>query len=129
MDCASIASVVDVPKWTVSAGVGYEFPMTSYGQWSARLDYAYKSSMQWGTLQLIRTPYKNAIESKKYGVLNGRISLAEIPLSGSARGRISAFGENLTNKKYVVQGIDFGFAGTVVFSQRRTFGIEGAVEF
>jgi iron complex outermembrane receptor protein len=129
MDCASIASVTNVPKWTVSAGVGYEFEPTSYGTWSARLDYAYKSSIQWGTLQLIRTPNKNAIESKSYGVLNGRISLAEIPLSGSARGRISAFGENLTNKKYVVQGIDFGFAGTVVFSQRRTVGVEGAVEF
>jgi iron complex outermembrane receptor protein len=129
MDCADIASAVDVPKWTVSAGVGYEFQPTDYGVWSARLDYSYKSKMQWGTLQLIRTPFKNAIEGKGYGTLAGRISLSEIPLNGSAKGRISLFGENLTNKKYVVQGIDFGFAGTNVFSQRRTVGIEGAVDF
>jgi iron complex outermembrane receptor protein len=129
MDCAGIASIADVPKLTVSGGVGYEFPMTSYGQWQARLDYSYKSSMQWGTLQLIRTPFKSAIASKPFGLFSGRISLAEIPLSGSAKGRLSLYGENLTNKKYIIQGIDFGFAGTDVFGQRRTVGIEGAVTF
>jgi iron complex outermembrane receptor protein len=77
MDCASIAAVADVPKWTVSAGAGYEFPMMSYGQWQVRLDYSYKSAIQWGTLQLIRTPFKNAIAGKGYGVFSGRISLCE----------------------------------------------------
>jgi iron complex outermembrane receptor protein len=129
MDCADIASVVDVPKWTISLGAGYEFPPTSYGTWQIRGDYAYKSSMQWGTLQLIRTPFKNAIAGKPYGVFSGRISLADIPLNGSAKGRLSLYGENLTNRKYTAQGIDFGFAGTKVFAQRRTVGLEGAVEF
>ena len=129
MDCAKIASVVDVPKWTVSAGIGYEFPMTSYGQWQIRGDYAYKSSMQWGALQLIRTPFKTAIAGKPYGVFSGRISLADIPLNGSAKGRLSLYGENLTNRKYTAQGIDFQFAGAKVFSQRRTIGLEGAVDF
>jgi outer membrane receptor protein involved in Fe transport len=104
-------------------------PMTSYGQWSMRMDYAYKSKIQFGTLQLIRTPFKNAIAAPGFGLLSGRISLSKIPLSGAAHGRISVFAENLTNKKYRYQGIDFGFAGVNVFGQRRTVGVEGAVEF
>jgi iron complex outermembrane receptor protein len=129
MDCADIASMVNVPKWTVNFGVGYELPAASYGQWSARLDYAYKSKIQWGSLNLIRMPFKDQIAGKGYGLLSGRVSLQDIPLSGSARGRLTLFGENLTDKKYVTQGIDFGFAGTNVFNTGRTVGIEGSLEF
>jgi iron complex outermembrane receptor protein len=129
MDCSDIASMVNVPKWTVNFGVGYELPAASYGQWSARLDYSYKSKIQWGSLNLIRMPFKEQIAGKGYGLLAGRISLSDIPLTGSARGRLTLFGENLTDKKYVAQGIDFGFAGTNVFNTGRTVGIEGSLEF
>jgi hypothetical protein len=62
-------------------------------------------------------------------VLNGRVSLSDIPLSGSARARLSLYGENLFDKHYVAQGIDFGFAGTNVFNTGREVGIEGSVQF
>jgi iron complex outermembrane receptor protein len=129
MDCSGIAAVVNVPKWTVNFGVSYELPAASYGHWSARLDYSYKSSIQWGTLNLIRTPFKDAIAGKGYSVVNGRVSLSDIPLSGSARARLSLYGENLFDKHYVAQGIDFGFAGTNVFNTGREVGIEGSVQF
>jgi hypothetical protein len=45
------------------------------------------------------------------------------------RGQLAVFGENLTNKKYSIQGIDFGFMATKTYSEPRTFGVEGKVEF
>jgi iron complex outermembrane receptor protein len=129
MDCADIAKVTAAPKTTFSGGVAYVFPRTSYGEWSMRVDYAYKGRTQWGGLDLPSTPFQDEIVGKAYGLLSARIALADIPLDGGARAQLAVYGENLLDKDYVVSGIDFGFMGTQAFGTRRTLGIEGKVDF
>jgi iron complex outermembrane receptor protein len=129
-DCAKIAKFNYFPNTTVGLGASYTLPMTSYGEWSFRTDYAWKSHIYGGTFDLPSTPFQNSIYQKAYGLLSARIALSEIPLAGGdTTAQIALFGENLTNEKYIVQGIDYGFMATAVFGDRRTFGIEGKVNF
>jgi iron complex outermembrane receptor protein len=129
-DCGSIAQFNYFPKTTIGAGASYVLPKTSYGEWSFRTDYAYKSHIYGGTFNLPSTPFRNSIDQKGYGLLSARIALSEIPLAGgNTTATLAIYGENLTDKKYIVQGIDYGFMATAVFGDRRTFGIEGKVNF
>jgi iron complex outermembrane receptor protein len=128
-DCAAIADVTNSPKWTYSLGASYVLPRTSYGLWTARATYSHKTAIEWGTLNLPSTPFKAQVAGKAYGLLGARLTLSEIPLSGAARAQLAIFGDNLTNEKYVLQGIDFGFMAGQTFGLRRTVGVEGKVEF
>ena len=129
-DCAKIAKFNYFPNTTIGLGASYVLPKTSYGEWSFRTDYAWKSHVYGGTFNLPSTPFQNSIYQKAYGLLSARIALSEIPLAGGdTTAQIALYGENLTNKKYIVQGIDYGFMATAVFGDRRTVGIEGKVNF
>jgi outer membrane receptor protein involved in Fe transport len=101
----------------------------SLGELTIRADYAYRSKIESGTFRLPSTPFFDIVRQKGYGLLSARATLADIPLSGNVRGQLAVFGENLTNKKYSIQGIDFGFMATKTYSEPRTFGVEGKVEF
>jgi iron complex outermembrane receptor protein len=127
-DCGAIAEFTAFPKTTADLGVAYSFPV-KHGELSLRGNYTYSGAQEFGTFNLPSSPFKGSIAAKSYGLLSARIALSEIPLSGNARAQLALFGENLTNEKYVNQGIDFGFMGTIVFGDRRTFGIEGKIEF
>ncbi|HEY3694735.1 TonB-dependent receptor [Phenylobacterium sp.] len=129
MDCAAIGKFLGVSKRTASAGAAYVFPRVSYGEWSIRADYAYRSAAQWSLFNLPTTPFQAQIAGKAYGLLSGRIALSDIPLTGNAKAQLSVYGENLTNEHYAVQGIDFGFMATNAFSKPRTFGVEVKADF
>jgi iron complex outermembrane receptor protein len=128
-DCAAIASFIYFPKTTAALGVSYVLPKTSYGEWSFRADYAYKSSSAGEPFALPATPFSSSIFSKAYGLLSAKVARSAIPLSGGAKARIAVYGENLTNQTYLYNGIDYGFMATVLFGDRRTFGIEAKVDF
>jgi iron complex outermembrane receptor protein len=128
-DCAATAAFTYFPKTTANASVTYELPAASYGTWSFFLSYYYQGRTQMSAFKTASLPYKDFVVGKAYGLLNGRIALSDIPLSGAVRGQISLFGENLTNKKYNAQGIDFQSFGTITWGEPRTFGVEGKVQF
>jgi iron complex outermembrane receptor protein len=128
-DCASIASFQYTPSTTAAVGASYTFPKMSYGELTIRSDYSYMGKMESGTFILPSTPFFNSVHQKAYGLLSARATLADIPLTGNSRGQISIYGENLTNKKYSLQGIDFGFFATKTFADRRTVGIEFKADF
>jgi iron complex outermembrane receptor protein len=128
-NCGDVAKFLYVPSTTAGAGVSYTFPTTSYGEFTIRADWVYRSTIESGTLNTPATPFQAIVRQKPYSLFSARATLADIPLSGNARGQLAVFGENLTNKKYIVQGIDFGFMATKTFNEPRTFGIEGKVEF
>jgi iron complex outermembrane receptor protein len=127
-NCAAVADVTASPHQTADFSAVYSFPAQEYGELSVAVDYSYRGKIEWagyaGT-----SPFKNAVRGKSYGLLGARVALSEIPLGGEARAEIAAFGRNLTNEDYVTQGIDFVLFGTKNFGDRRTFGIEGKVEF
>jgi iron complex outermembrane receptor protein len=128
-DCAAIASFTQFAKTTADFSIAYEFPETGLGTPSIRADYSYRGRTQWGTFNLPSSPFQRSIVSKEYGLLGVRASLSDIPLSGDARASLSFFGKNLTDERFNAQGIDFGYMATVNYSEGRTVGIEGKVEF
>jgi iron complex outermembrane receptor protein len=128
-DCAAIASFTQFSKRTVDVSAHYVLPAKSYGEWSFFTAYSYKSAISFSAFNLPSTPFKDRVDAKGYGLLSARIALSDIPLGGEARGQISIFGDNLANKKYVLQGIDFQSFATVTWGTPRTVGIEGKVEF
>jgi iron complex outermembrane receptor protein len=129
-DCAATAKFTTIAKKTGNIGASYALPDTGYGELSFRADYSYKGHTDFGTFNTVSTPFQNVIQGKAYGLLSARIALSDIPLAGGrVHGQISIYGDNLTNKDYVVQGVDIGFAALQVFGEPRTIGIEGKVEF
>jgi iron complex outermembrane receptor protein len=129
-DCAAISTVASTPSTTMDFGAAYDFPSMSYGRVSARVDYSYRGRTEWDTFDATSGgPFKNAIAGKAYGLLSSKVTLADIPISGETRGQISVYGANLTDEHYNAQGIDFVLFGTVNYGLRRTFGIEGKVNF
>jgi iron complex outermembrane receptor protein len=127
-NCAAVADVTATPHKTADFSAVYAFPAQSYGELSLAVDYSYRGAIDWagyaGT-----SPFKASVRGKSYGLLGARVALSEIPLGNNARGEIAVFGRNLTDEDYVTQGIDFVLFGTKNFGDRRTFGVEGKVEF
>jgi iron complex outermembrane receptor protein len=129
-DCADIASFTQFPKTTASVSAHYVFPTVSYGEWSVFVNYYRRSTVDYSTFNLPSTPFKNVVDSRsKYGVLDARLALSDIPLAGGARGQLAIFGKNLTNETYNDGGIDWQSFATILWGMPRTWGIEGKVEF
>ncbi|MCP1470267.1 hypothetical protein J3E64_001955 [Sphingobium sp. OAS761] len=90
------------------------------------MDYSWRSRRWFHTNNLSNlNPFNDRIADSGYGLLSANIVIADIPL-GDAKGQLSLWGENLTDKAYRVQGVDFGalgFAGNVYGTPRR-FGTD-----
>jgi iron complex outermembrane receptor protein len=128
-DCAAIAAFSHFPKTSADFSVNYALPAESYGEWSAQLSFSYKSRIVWGAFNLPATPFRDVIASPGYGLLNGRIALSHIPISKEVQGQLAVVGENLTDKAYRGPGIDFGSSAVTSWGKRRSFMLEGTVEF
>jgi iron complex outermembrane receptor protein len=128
-NCADVAVFSSVPKTTLNIGASYEFGETGYGKWSVRADYVYTGKTRFGSVNNPATNFTLLAARKGYGLVSGRFQLSDIPLSGHARGQLALFGDNLTNKKYSTNTIDWGFMSTSLWGARRTVGVEGKVEF
>jgi iron complex outermembrane receptor protein len=120
-DISSVTTMPQAPENSASLGVQYDFEPFSFGALSMRADVAY-------TDEFVFHPFQNQYNSADERTLvNGRISLSEIPLGSDAGNlRLSLWGKNLTDEEYVDWGIDFssfGFAG-VVFGEPRTYGLD-----
>jgi iron complex outermembrane receptor protein len=127
-DCAAIAEFTYFPKKTGDASIRYEFPAEDYGTWSVFLAYQYRGRTEMSQFDLPSTPFQDVVAAKAYGIVNGRIALSDIPI-GAARAELALFGNNLLNKDYNAQGIDFGSFAAVIFGVPRTVGLEGRIEF
>ena len=118
-----------VPDWTANMGASYEFPRADYGQWSVRADWVYTGKTGFGSVNNAATNFTLLARRKAYSLVSARIQLSDIPLSGSARAQLALYGDNLLNKKYSTNTIDWGFMSTSLWGARRTIGVEGKVEF
>jgi iron complex outermembrane receptor protein len=128
-DCAATAKFLFFPKTTVDLTANYTAPATPYGVWSIYAAYSYKSTIQSSTFLLPSAPYQQLIAQSPYGLLSARIELSDIPISGNVRAQLALFGDNLTDKIYNTQGIDFSTYATANWSIGRTVGIEGKINF
>ncbi|OCC22455.1 TonB-dependent receptor [Croceicoccus estronivorus] len=128
VDVADIAKPAYTARWTARIGGEFEQPL---GDATARLrvDYSYRTSMYVNALDLT-TPFNENIKSPPDNNLRARLSIEDIQLGGSTL-EIGVWGDNLTNEKILVYGIDFGslgFAGAT-FKKPRTYGVDAKISF
>jgi len=103
------------PKWSITLSGQYGIPLGDLGKLIGRLDYAYKTKIYY---QPVNDPLST---QESYGFLNGRLTLAH----SGGDWDISLFGTNLTNKKYIITGLDgraIGFA-LVQYAPPREWGL------
>lgn len=90
------------PKQSASVGLDYVTRLSA-GELRARIDYSVV-----GAHFLFDAPANAAATKvKRYGLLNGRIALANMPVSksGSQTLEVGFWGKNLTNEEYRINGI------------------------
>ena len=115
-DIAAGYRFTNAPKHTVAADVTYDLPRLPVGQLTANVNYTAQSRK-----------YTNAtIAGGKYviggyGLLNARLTLADIP--GLDGVRVALWGRNLTDKDYYVMQFNIGRPGAL-FGEPRTYGVD-----
>ncbi len=126
-DISGITTVSYAPRHSAALGLQYEFPQTSYGLVSARVDVTYKD-------KFVFHPFQNQLDfSDNRTLVNARLSLSDIPLGGddTHQLRVSLWAKNLTDEHYRHFGIDFGALGWAgaLFGEPRSYGIDFRYEF
>ena len=109
------------PKHSLAADVTYDLPPLPIGQltananWTMQSDKFSSSTISGGKFII-----------GDYGLLNGRLTLSEIP--GLEQVRVALWGRNLTDKEYYVFQFNIGRPGAI-FGEPRTYGVDLIVEF
>ena len=114
---------VNRPKWTSTLSAQYETPTYSWGgKLVFRADTNYKSAML-----MINAPISDAeraaMTAPPTWIVNGRLALVDIPVSG-AKAEVALWARNLTNNRALASGADLGFLETATFEPARTFGVD-----
>ncbi len=107
------------PPHKASATVEYDWPQTGFGQPKASVTYGYQSKMD------ASTTIGAVIGS--YGLLDARVSLAEIPVANSKL-RFSLWGRNLTDEDYYTFHFIY-VVPTAMFGEPRSYGADFTLEF
>ena len=130
-DYSDIGKFSYSPSTTANAGAEYSFGDVVGGTLSVRADYTYKSKVHYNVLPGAPfSPFDADIAAPGYGLLDGRIMLANVPL-GAGEATFSLWGKNLTNKVYRASGIDFGSLGFAVniYGEPRSYGLDVKFKF
>lgn len=114
---------------TANAGIEYAFPSFDFGQLTARLDYNYRGKIYFHPLDII-SPLNRDIADGPASTFDGRVTLSDMKI-GATELSLSLWGKNLTNKNYLLSGIDFGSLGfgVVSFAEPRTWGLDVRARF
>ena len=109
------------PKVTYGFGAFYSLP-TSFGEIELNADYSWRSRIAYA----LTPPQDPANIGESYGLLNGRLTLR---LESGIE--LSAWGKNLTNRKYVVRVTDLAAAGFLnnYPGDPRTYGVAARYQF
>jgi iron complex outermembrane receptor protein len=129
VDVADSARFTYAADTTASVSMQYAFPRFDLGQFSARLEYNYRGKVYFYPT-LVGTPMHEQIAGDGRGLLDARVTLAEIAIGG-ADASLAIWGRNLADEQYRVHGIDFGglgFAGNV-YGEPRSAGVDFTIAF
>ena len=118
-------SVQYAPDYNFNLSGEYTFLRTSWGHLNGRLDYTYSDDYV-----PYLTPEQNATSMiDGYGVLNGRVSLLDIPVGNDSVLSVAVWGKNLTDEDYRLNTIPFGPWTVSFFGDPRTYGLEAVLRF
>ncbi len=115
--------ISQAPEHSYSLSASYTLPPFSFGSLTARLDYIYSDDFSY-------SPRLPVADDSERSVLNGRLTLSEIPLFSGTRGevRVSLWGRNIADDEYIIYRIDqttsLGALITDVYGEPRSAGIE-----
>ncbi|MDB5582293.1 MAG: TonB-dependent receptor [Bradyrhizobium sp.] len=108
---------VETPAWTATAAAEYVAPLSDAADLRTSIDYAYRSRTYH---DIANTP---SVTQAPYGLVNARIAYENRVGNWS----LALFGTNLTDKHYIIGGIDFtsslGWAD-VQYARPREWGVE-----
>ena len=112
------------PQHTINVGAEYTLLREQFGELIARVDYSYNDDY---------TPYvtpaqKAVSDIKGYGLLNARLTLAEIPV-GDNQLQVSLWGKNLMDNEYRLNTVPFGPFTASYFGNPRTYALEAQYSF
>lgn len=118
------------PKHKASVGLDYVMDI-SVGELRARMDY----SMVSGHFIFDDPDNARATEVKRHGILNGRVSIAEMRIGNKQTLEMGLWGKNLTDENYRINGIPVqDNLGNVIgaanyYGDPRTFGADISYRF
>lgn len=114
------------PEWTYNLSAEYTLTRGTWGEAIARLDYTHSDDY----VAYVNPEQNRPLQLDSYGLLNGRLTLADIGLgAGDTRLNLALWGKNLTDEDYRVNGIPFGPFAISYFGNPRTYGVEARIDF
>lgn len=124
IDRSDVKDISYAPENTLNLAVDYTFLSAPWGELRGYLNYSYVDDF---------VPYTNPAQNATSmidgrGLLNGRLTLAEVPLSGTTL-ELALWGKNLTNEDYRLNTIPFGTWTASYFGDPRTYGIQANIQF
>jgi len=124
VDVANDRDVAYAPENTASAGIQYTVPGVLCGNLTARLDWTYTDD------RVVYTEPLQNLHSQldAYSLLNGRLTLADIPL-GNGSMKVAAWGKNLLDEDYRMSTIPFIIWTVSYYGAPRTYGMDLSYEF
>lgn len=107
---------VRTPEWTTSAYAQYSWPWQGYGEFSARVDWAFEDESE---SDITNTPQ---LRRRAHSIINARLSF-QMPQNGW---EVTLFGSNLGDTRYIENGISaLNSFGTIeaVYNRPREYGV------
>lgn len=111
------------PRHAVSGSFDYDFGYTPIG--SPRIHFDVNSAGGYFSNQV---PSFDSTKNKTTWLVNGRLSLAEIPVLNDSL-ELSVWGKNLTNRTYDQSDLFVAGNHTAFYNEPRTYGVEMRVVF
>lgn len=106
------------PRHSYTVGVVYTSEPLAWGRLSARLDYS------WLDDQYIGVNDDPTTNIDSYGLVNARVTLAEIPTGTRGRFDVSVWGKNLEDKEYTTSGVNLQALTVNQWGDPRSYGVE-----
>ena len=122
IDISDTAHFQLLSKFNFGVGAEYNFGEMSFGELSARIDYAYKSKRFWYASDELN-PRNHLIAGNPAKILSATISLDKIPIYKASTVQVQLRVDNLLNQDRVEAGADLGALGSgfITFARPRSF--------
>lgn len=112
-----------IPKQNYTLGVEYRWVGLSVGNVIGNLNYSWRAEQQ-SSINNDPLTFRKA-----YGLLDGRLSLADINIGDGRTAELSLWGKNLTDEEYWVSGINLSLLTVRQWGDPRSFGLQASVKF